>query len=51
MQFFEDIGLPNNTFPKTRGTKSVVIRLLNNSIVGIDTPAPAPMNLEREKGT
>lgn len=39
------------TFPKIRGTKRVRTRLLNNCLVGIDIPTPAPMNFDIEKGT
>lgn len=50
-QSIGEIALANNTFPRIRGTKRVETRLLNISIVGIETPAPVPMNLERENGT
>lgn len=40
-----------HTFPKIKGTKSVMTRLLNNCIVGMVTPTPPAMNFDRERGT
>lgn len=39
------------TFPRTSGIRRVLTRLLNNCSVGSDTPAPAPMYLDSERGT
>jgi hypothetical protein len=39
------------TFPKTKGMRSVKIRLQNSSLVGMGTPKPSAKNFEIQNGT